>query len=61
MKIKNRIMKLLNNAFIQRKLIGVNTPEINWDELIIGYITEINDDCIIINEVDEYGTFIGIP
>lgn len=59
MKTENRIMTLLNNALIQRKLIGVNTPEINWDELIIGYITEINDDCIIINEVDEYGTFIG--
>lgn len=59
MRTENMMIKLLTDAYIQKNLIGVTTPEIEWDELIIGYIKNINDDCIIINEIDEYGSLIG--
>ena len=53
------IKKLLNQFFIEKRLIGIRTKEIEWDELIIGYITDVSDQYFNINEIDEYGFPIG--
>ena len=53
------IKKLLLQSFNEKTLIGIQTPEIEWDESIIGYITELNDQYLTLHEVDEYGSCIG--
>jgi hypothetical protein len=53
------IKKLLTEALKQKKIISITTKDIEWDQSVIGYITEINDSYFTINEIDEYGTFIG--
>lgn len=40
-------------------MIGITTKNINWEESIIGYIVDINKTYITINELDEFGLYIG--
>ena len=53
------IRNLLLKAYEQQKIISINTDDIEWDESIIGYIAEIDDTYFTLNEIDEYGIFIG--
>jgi hypothetical protein len=53
------IQKLLKTAYEYKKIISINTNDVEWDESIIGYITEIDDVYFTMNEIDEYGIFIG--
>lgn len=53
------IKDILKEAYDKKNIIGVTTKIIDWDESIIGYIVEIDDTYFTINELDEYGTFIG--
>jgi hypothetical protein len=50
---------LLENAFKEKSLIGIRTNSIEWDESIIGFIVGLEDSFFTINEIDEYGLFIG--
>ena len=36
-------------------MISITTKNIQWDESIIGYITECDDEFVTINELDEFG------
>lgn len=54
------IKKLLTQAFNTKSLIGIRTTLINWDELIIGNIIKLDDVSFNINEIDEYGVYIGV-
>ncbi|NLI36334.1 MAG: hypothetical protein GX416_07480 [Bacteroidales bacterium] len=53
------ILTLLKNALSAKALIGFRTKDLEWGETIIGYITEINQDDFTVNEIDEFGMFIG--
>ena len=58
-KITAMINLLLEKALNDHSLIGIRTEAQEWDELIIGFITEKEKTSIIINEIDEYGKNIG--
>lgn len=51
--------KILSDALANNKLIAFRTEKEEWGETIIGHVKEITSQCIIINEIDEYGTPIG--
>lgn len=53
------IRGILKKAFGQKKLIGVTTKEIEWEESSIGFITEMNDDSFILDEIDAFGMHEG--
>jgi len=53
------ITNFLKKFHEQKKIISITTKDIEWDQSIIGYITEINDDFLTINELDRYGMYIG--
>lgn len=53
------INKFLKKAFDEKTLIGIRTKKLEWGQTIIGYIIDLNATCFIINELDEYGMFIG--
>jgi len=53
------INKFLKKAFDEKTLIGIRTKRLEWGQTIIGYIIDLNATCFIINELDEYGMFIG--
>ncbi|MDR1552014.1 MAG: hypothetical protein LBS69_00940 [Prevotellaceae bacterium] len=53
------IKNILKNAFEHKNLIGITTKDIEWDQSIIGYITNYDDTSISINELDEFGFLIG--
>jgi len=53
------IKNLLKNAYEQKKIISITTKDIEWDQSIIGYITELDERYLTIVELDEYGSFIG--
>lgn len=50
---------VIKKSYKEKTLIGIRTDMIEWDESIIGFITNINDRSIIINEIDKNGFFIG--
>ncbi len=51
--------KLLENAIKEKSLIGIRTNSTDWGESIIGFIVGIEETFFTINEIDEYGLFIG--
>lgn len=51
--------KILNDAWVNHKLIAVRTGKEEWGETIVGHIKELTSKCITINEIDEYGIPIG--
>ncbi len=53
--------QLLINALQTRTLIGIRTTMLEWGKRIIGFIDEVAGDYCVINEIDEYGFFIGKP
>jgi len=50
---------LLENALKDKSLIGVRTSSLDWGESIIGFVTTLEESFFTINEIDEYGAFIG--
>jgi hypothetical protein len=50
---------LLENAFKDKSLIGIRTNVLDRGESIIGFIVELEESFFTINEIDEYGLFIG--
>jgi hypothetical protein len=53
------IKSILKKAFEDEILVGMRTDMQDWGETIIGFITEINELCFTIKEIDEYGYFKG--
>jgi hypothetical protein len=53
------IKNLLENAIKENTLIGIRTNSLDWGELIIGFIVKLEESYFTINEIDEYGLFIG--
>lgn len=53
------IKDILKEAYEKKSIIGITTKIIDWDESIIGFIIEIDDTYFTLNELDEYGAFIG--
>lgn len=53
------ILKILEEAYKNKKIISLTPRDFKWDDSILGYVTEINGDKVIINEIDEYGKSIG--
>jgi len=53
------IAEILERIFNEKKLIGLKTNMIENDESIIGFLTDVSEISIKINEIDEYGFFIG--
>ena len=51
--------KVLEVAYKEKSLIGVRTISIDSDESIIGFIVSLDETYFTINEIDEYGFFIG--
>ena len=51
--------KLLKEAMLQHKLIAFRTEKERWGESIIGYVVELTENNITVNEIDEIGSFIG--
>ena len=49
----------LKKAYKEKTLIGIRTNSLEWGEFIIGFIIKIEDSSFIINEMDEYGFYIG--
>lgn len=52
-------LKFLKEAHHSKELIGIRTSAEKWDESIIGFVTELNDSSITINEIDEDGFLSG--
>jgi hypothetical protein len=50
---------LLESAFKEKTLIGIRTNAQDWGESIIGFIVKLEDLFFTINEIDEYGAYIG--
>lgn len=53
------IRYLLENAFNDKSLIGIRTISLDWGKSIIGFIISLEESFFTINEIDEYGFFIG--
>jgi len=53
------ITNFLEQAFKQKKLISITTKSIEWDESIIGYVTETGNAYFTMNEINAEGDFIG--
>jgi len=53
------IHNILKTAFEQKKLVDINIYELEDEDSIIGYITEINDKSFKIKEIDKFGYFDG--
>jgi hypothetical protein len=50
---------LLKSALKDKNLIGLRTSMLDWGESIIGFIVTLEDSSFIINEINEYGFYIG--
>jgi hypothetical protein len=47
--------KFEGKSWEDEKLVGIRTNMEDWGETLIGFITEINNSCFTIREIDEYG------
>jgi hypothetical protein len=50
---------ILENALVEQSLIGIRTPDQDWDESIIGFVVLKDELSIVLKEIDEYGKLIG--
>lgn len=50
---------IVKKAFKEGLLLGVRTHLLEWGESIIGFIANVEEPFFEINEIDEYGFFIG--
>jgi hypothetical protein len=50
---------IFKNAFNNKSLIGIRTHSQEWGKSIIGFIVKLDDYSFTINEIDEYGYYIG--
>lgn len=53
------INDILQNARKKNTLIGIRTDREDWDESLIGFVTDLDDRSVTINELDKDGTLIG--
>jgi len=53
------ITSLLKNAYEQKKLVDINIYDPEDEDSVIGYITEVNDECFTIKEINRYGNADG--
>ncbi len=51
--------KILNDAFVNQRMIAFRTPMEEWGETIVGYVKELTSENITIDEINEYGWPIG--
>jgi hypothetical protein len=40
-------------------LVGIRTSAEEWNQAIIGFITDVNEESVILNEVDKNGLLVG--
>lgn len=55
----NMIHDFLRNVRKKNELIGIRTDREEWDQSLIGFITDLDDDSVTINELDRDGTLTG--
>jgi hypothetical protein len=53
------IHDFLQNARRKNELIGITTNREEWDQSLIGFITDLDEDSVTINELDRDGTLTG--
>lgn len=53
------IKKILKQAIKENDLVGIRTLSLEFDESIIGYVSEINEDSFELIEVDENAILVG--
>ncbi len=59
LKIYATTTKLLKEALNSQTLIGISDPRAEGKERIIGFLIGLTDEYGIINEINEYGYFVG--
>ena len=55
----NMQQSFLKKALKDKSLIGIRTHSQDWGESIIGFIVKMDETSFLINEIDEYGSYIG--
>ncbi len=50
---------VIESTYKNKSLIGIRTNMIEWDETIIGFISDLGESYLTIDEIDEYGLGIG--
>lgn len=53
------IKQLLNKSIEEKSIIGIRTKNLEWGEVIIGFVVNIEEKYLTINEIDEFGCEIG--
>lgn len=52
--------RILQDAYVNNKLIAFRTEKEEWGDNIIGHVKELTPESITINEIDEHGIPIGV-
>ncbi|WP_163215057.1 hypothetical protein [Bacteroides sp. 519] len=50
---------LIKEIAKENTLIGIRTCKEDWDETVIGFVVETNENSFSLNEIDEFGFLIG--
>jgi hypothetical protein len=53
------MQSLLKQALKDKSLTGIRTISQGWEESVMGSIVKMEETSFLINEIDEYGSFIG--
>lgn len=56
----NMVFDLLLEAKNKSRLIGLRTKNMDFEESLIGFVHELNDGRVIIQEIDQYGKIEGL-
>ena len=56
----NMVSDLLLEAKNKSRLIGLRTKNMDFEESLIGFVHELNDGRVIIQEIDQYGKIEGL-
>ena len=57
--LNNMQQSFLKKALEDKSLIGIRTHSQDWGESIIGFIVKMDETSFLINEIDEYGSYLG--
>jgi hypothetical protein len=55
----NMRRSFLETAYKEKSLIGFRTISLEWDESIIGFVIDLDESYVTVDEIDEYGFHIG--
>jgi hypothetical protein len=53
------INDVLQTVLSEKSLIGIRTLREDWDESLIGFVTNLNDHSVTLNEIDKDGNSTG--